>query len=81
MRILVDTGATVNTGNHNYYLWVMSQYPTIVAEQLECSEETKYEIIQLLATLDLNVVSQPHTHGNMTVVIRYHTQFFVNKKD
>ena len=30
MRMLLDTGAAMNSGNLTYHLWVMSQYPEIV---------------------------------------------------
>ena len=32
MRILLDTGAAMNLGSLVYHLWVMSQYPEMVAE-------------------------------------------------
>ena len=30
MRMLVDTGADMDTDNLKYYMWVMSKYPEIV---------------------------------------------------
>ena len=53
----------------------------MVAEYLQCGEGTEYDIMQLLAALNLNVDSTPTTHGQMTTVIWYHKSFFVNNKD
>ena len=81
MRILVNTCAAMNTGNIDYYLWVMSQCPTMVAEHLKCDPNTKYDIVKLFATLDLNVTHQPNTHGQMTTIIRYDIPYLVHGKD
>ena len=55
MRILVDTGDAVYTGNKIYHLWVMSQCPIIVTEYLQYDLNTKYDVVQLLVALDLNI--------------------------
>ena len=78
MKILVDTGDAMNTGNNDYLLWKMSQCPSMVAEYLECGADTKYDVVQLLAVLDLKGAHQPIDHGNMTVVIRYRTPDLIN---
>lgn len=36
----MDTGATINAGNFQYYLWVISQYPEMGDEYLQCSKYT-----------------------------------------
>ena len=77
----VDTSAMMNTGNRDYHLWTMSQCPTIDAEYMKCGPNTEYDVVQLLASLDLNVVYQPNTHGQMVAVVRYHTPYLVNDKD
>ena len=41
----------------------------MVAEYLECSIDTEYDVVQLLAALALNGIHQSFDHGNMTVVI------------
>ena len=53
MRMLVDTSASMNTGNAYYHLWVISQCPSMVAECVECGTNTEYNVVQLLAALDL----------------------------
>ena len=53
----------------------MSYYPEMVAEYLHCGEGNEYEVIQLLAALDLDMESKPSTHDQMTAVIRYRTPF------
>ena len=78
MRMLVDTGAAMNTGNLAYHQWVMSQCPSMVAEYLECGAGTKYDVGQLLAVLDLKGTNHPVNPGSMTVVIRYRTPYFIN---
>ena len=40
MRMLVDTGAAMNTGDLKYYQWVMSQCPDIVDEYQQCVKDT-----------------------------------------
>ena len=81
MRILVDTGAAMNSGHLDYHLWVMSQYSEMVAEFLQCGKNTNCDVVQLLATLDLNLGQLPNNHGQMTAVIRYYTPYLVNNKD
>ena len=73
MRMLVDTGAAINSGYLDYHLWVMSQCPEMVAEFLQCGPDTDYDVVQLLAALDLDPSHLSSTHGQMTAVIRYHT--------
>ena len=41
----------------------------MVAEYLECSVDTEYYVVQLLAALDLNGIHQSFDHGSMTVFI------------
>ena len=81
MMMMVDTSTAIKTGNLNYHLWVMSQCQEIVAKYLQCEEDTEYEVVQLLAILDLNMEFKPSTPGHMTAVMLYHTSFYVNKKD
>ena len=50
MRMLVDTGKDMNTGNLKYHLWVMSQCPDIVHDFLQCGKDTAYDGVHLLAT-------------------------------
>ena len=40
MRVLVDTGAAMNSGNLYFHLWVMSQCLGLVVEYLKCGEGT-----------------------------------------
>ena len=78
MRMLLDTSAAMNTGNLAYHQWVMSQCPSMVAEYLECGDGTEYDVVQLLAALDLKGTHQPVNHGSMTAVIRYRTPYLIN---
>ena len=44
MRMLVNTGTVINTGNLKYHLWVTLHYLEMVEEYLQCKEGTKYEV-------------------------------------
>ena len=81
MIMLVDTGAALNSGNLTYHLWVMSKCPEMVGEFVQCGGKSDYDVVKLLAALDLDMIQQPVEHGNMTVVIKYHTPYLVNKRD
>ena len=78
MRMLVDTGAAMNTGNLDYHKWAMSQCSNMVAEYLVCGAGTEYDVFQLLAVLDLKGTHQPVNHSSMTTVIRYRTPYLIN---
>ena len=80
MRMLVDTGATTNSGHLDYHLWVMSLCPELIAKFLQCREDTEYDVVQLIITLDLELESRPSTHGQMKAVIRYHTPFYEQQR-
>ena len=71
MRILVDTSAAMSTDSKVYHQYVMYQYPRMIAEYLERGVDTKYDMVQLLASLDLKETDQPVDYGSMTTVIRY----------
>ena len=79
MRMLVVTGATMNSGNLVYHLWVMSESPEMVGECIQCGGTSGYDVVKLLAALDLGTSQQPVEHGHMTAVIRYRTPYLVNK--
>ena len=81
MRMLIDTGAAMNSGNLAYYLWVMSKCPEMVVEFIQCGGKSDYDVVKLLAALDLDTSQQLLEHGNMTTVIRYHTPYLVKKRD
>ena len=78
MRMLIDTVVTMNTGNRAYYQWVMSKFSIMVAEYIECDTNTEYDLVQLLATLDLRGTHQPIDHGSTTTFIRYRTSHLIN---
>ena len=59
----------------------MSQYPEIVGEIIQCGDGTGYDVVQLLAALDLDSSHQSLDHGKMTAIIRYRTPYFINKRD
>ena len=71
----MDTGVAINSGQLDYLLWVMFQCPEMVAKFLQCGSITDYDVVQLLAALDLDPSHLPNTHVQMTAVIRYHTPY------
>ena len=77
MRILIDTGAVINTGNLKYHMWIISQCPEIVDTFLQCSKDTDYDIVYLLTDLDLDDVVTDANYGQMTAVIRYKRPYTV----
>ena len=77
MRMLVDTGSAINTGNLRFHMWVMSQCPDIVDEFLQYGNDTLYDVVHLLVTLDLKNVDTDTTHGQMTAVIRYKISYTI----
>ena len=81
MRMLLDTGTTMNYRNLTYHLWVMSECPEIVGELIQYGGDASYDVVQNLATLNLDSSHQPLDHGEMIAVIRYRTPYFINKWD
>ena len=71
MRIFVDTDDVITTGNKVYHQWVMTQYPNMVSEYLECGDNTEYDVVQLLAALDLTGTRQYVDHGSMIAIVRH----------
>ena len=78
--MLVDTGATMKTGNLQYHMWIMSQCPEIVDDFFQCTNDTVYNVIHLLAAIDLNEAATDLNHGQMTVVVRYKTPYTLADK-
>ena len=58
----------------------MSQYPDI-DDFLKCGKDTAYDVVHILAALDLNDVDTNTNHGQMTAVIRYKTPYIVAGKE
>ena len=53
----------------------------MLAEYIEYGINTDYDIVQILAALDLKGTSQPVNYGRMTAVIRYKTSYLINNTD
>ena len=81
MSILVETRVAINTGDKSYHQCVMPQCPSMVAEYTECGPNIDYDVVQILAGLDLKGTSQHVDHGSMIAVIRYKTPYFINNTD
>ena len=70
MRMLVDTGAAMNTCIFDFHIRVMFQCPDIVDDFFQCGKDTAYDVVYLLAALDLKDINTDATRGQMTAVIR-----------
>ena len=81
MRMLVNTGAVMNSGNLAYHHWVMSECTEMAGEFIQCGGTSDYDVVKLMAALDLDTIQQPVGHGHMTAVIRYRNPYLVNKRD
>ena len=53
----------------------------MVGEFIQCEANTGYDVVQLMAALDLNTTKQPLDNGKMTALIRYRTPYLVNNID
>ena len=80
LRMLVDSGAAMNSGNKNYHRQIMSQFPDIVVEYIECGPGTKYDLVQLKVAVTQAAAEADFTNGTMSVIIRYKTPYFVNSQ-
>ena len=80
IQIRVDAGAAMNTRSLEYHLWVIYQCLKMVEEYLQCGIDIVYDVVYLLATLDLKDTNQDIDHGKMTVVIHYKTPYIVQDR-
>ena len=81
MRMQLDIGTTIDSGNITYHLWAISECSEIMGEFIQCGTYILFDIVHLLSDLDLDSNHQPLDHGKMTAVIRYRTPYFINKRD
>ena len=54
MKMSVDTGATMKFGNLLYHLWVILECPEMVGEFIQRGGKSDYDVVKLLAALDLD---------------------------
>ena len=54
IRMLLDTGDDMNLGNLTHHILVMLEYLEMVGEFIQCGADTRYDVVQLLAALDLD---------------------------
>ena len=80
MKILLDTGATMNSGNLSDHLWVILECPEMVGECIKCVSNTCYDVVQLMTALDLDSSQQLLDYGKMSVDIRYRSLYLINNR-
>lgn len=54
IRMLLDAGDAMNSGNLTYHILVMLEFLEMVGEFIQCGADTRYDVVQLLAALDLD---------------------------
>ena len=77
LRMLVELGVAMNSGNKNYHHQIKSQFPDIVVEYIECGPGSKYNLVQLKVAATQPAVEAEFTNGTLSSIIRYKTPFFV----
>ena len=80
LRMLVDSGAAMNSGNKAYHRQIVSQFPDIVTEYIECGPGTKYDLVQLKVAVTQSAAEADFTNGTLSAIIRYKTPYFVNSQ-
>ena len=60
LRMLVDSGAAMNSGNEAYHSQIMSQFLEI----------TKYDLVQLKVAATQSATEVDFTNGTLSVIIR-----------
>ena len=50
----------------------------MVSEYLECGDNTEYDVVQLLAALDLTGTRQYVDHGSMIAIVRHKSPYLIN---
>ena len=70
LHVLVDSGAAMNSGNKHYHRQIISQFPNIVAEYLECGPETKYDMVQLKFVVTQSAAEADFTNGTLSAIIK-----------
>ena len=80
-KMLLDTSAAVNFGNLSYHFWLRPEHPEMVGEFFQYGDNTGYDVVQLIATLDPDWNKQPLDRGKMTAFIRYRTPYLDNNRN
>ena len=76
-----NRGAAIGTRSLEYRMWVMSQCPEMVEEYLQCGKDTAYDVVHILATLDLKDTNQDVDHGKIAAIIRYKTPYIIKVRE
>ena len=77
LRMLVELGVDMNSGNTNNHHQIKSQFPDIVVEYIECGPGSKYNLVRLKVAVTQPAAEAKFTNGTLSSIIRYKTPFFV----
>ena len=66
----LDSCAAMNIRNLRVHQWLMTQYPSIVAEYIQYDNAHSFQPLQLQCTVN-DLVNAESIHGKLTVIARY----------
>ena len=76
LRMLVDSGASMNSRNLNYHRSVMSRFPDVVAENIDYGPGTKDYLVQLKVAVTQSAVERQYNDDRLSAITRYRTPSF-----
>ncbi len=71
---LVDTCAAMNTGNLKVHQWIMTQYPSLVAEYVQYDDENPFEPLKLECAVK-DIPTENDDSSKLTAIVRYWTRY------
>ena len=78
LRMLVDSGAAMNTGHLKYHRFIMAQFSDIIEEYIECGPGTKYDLVKLKVAVTQSAAVDKFNDGTLSTIIRYKTPYVCN---
>lgn len=78
LSVLFDSGAALSSGYLPYHLWIMREYPDIVASFERFDDTNPFEPIKLGGAIRHPDDYNESLHGQLTAVIRYKTPYVDN---
>ena len=75
LAVLWDSCAAFNSGNLQFYCWIMSKYPHLVSEFIMLDDKNPCEPVKLSGAVTHPDNYGIDTHGQLTGIIRYFTLY------
>ena len=73
--MLVDSGTAMNTDHLAYHRSVMTQFPGIDEEYIECEPGTKDDLVQLKVAVTQSTVADQFNNCTLSAIIHYKTPY------